>query len=88
MKTPTSEFLSLEEEEVLAMMRNLVAEIRQRARSACMEELRRSLVGLGAKVSEETSEATCFALRRARFRLRVLPTNVSSVELTFIESEK
>lgn len=81
-----SEVLSISEEEVLSMMRALVSDVRQRSRSTCMEELRKSLIGAGATVCDESAEGTTFSLRTVQFRLRVIPNNVSSVELTFIES--
>lgn len=80
-----SDVLSVDEEEVLTMMRTLVAEVRERARSTCMEELKKSLVSAGATMTDESVEGATFSLRRVQFRLKVIPNNVSSVELTFVE---
>ena len=81
-----SEVLSPAEEEVLSMMRALVADVRQRSRSTCMEELKRCLIAAEAEVSDESPEGATFSMRKVQFKLRVIPNNVSSVELTFIES--
>jgi hypothetical protein len=79
--------LTAEEESVLSMVREIVAEGRARGGVAEIGELKKTIARAGATVAGETCESGTFILRGARFTVRALSDPHGAIELRFLGPE-
>jgi len=82
-----ADVLTAEEERVLSMVREMVAEGRARDGAAEIGELKKTIARAGAVVANETCESGTFILRGARFMVRALSDPQGAIELRFLGPE-
>jgi hypothetical protein len=81
--------LSLQEEEVLALLREMVAEMRSMSAVANLSYVGRAIEAAGGvRVRAGTDrDGSEFVLNRARFSIRLSKSQGEKIEVTFIEGE-